>query len=107
MLWDPKWEKTTKPESVKGVLIAARKMIENPENWGKGLERERGLGRHCAEVAIDRARYGSREAKLALVKAITGAESDAVGCNIIYWNDAPDRTHAEVLAAFDRAIAAS
>lgn len=33
---------------------------------------------------------------------------DAIGGTdtVIAWNDAPERTHAEVLAAFDKAIAA-
>lgn len=39
------------------------------------------------------------EARPWLLKVLGGAQSLAL------WNDAPERTHAEVLAAFDRAIA--
>lgn len=40
--------------------------------------------------------------------AAIGIFGRAIGERAIgYWNDAPERTHAEVLAAFDKAIAAS
>ena len=38
-----------------------------------------------------------------LAAVIDGTSGD-VFCDIIEWNDAPERTQAEVLAAFDRAI---
>ena len=42
----------------------------------------------------------STNSALATLKRIIGSHE------IVPWNDAPERTHAEVMAAFDRAIAA-
>lgn len=82
-------------------LVAARKKIEDPANWGKGKQ-----ANHrkvlCAITAIGHARaeaFGTDfwRAEWAL-REVIGRGS------IVMWNDAPERTHAEVLAAFDKAI---
>ena len=85
------------------VLIEARKLIEKPENWGQG---RRGLNRPahtcCASEAIESIAEPSAVRNAAYVQL-----SSAVGGqSIVPWNDAPERTHPEVLAAFDRAIEA-
>lgn len=93
------------------VLREARKLIERPEGWVKGrdaLDRDgnsvyaysRDACAFCAVGAIMRscdARWGR----------VVSAVKSANGIDALWsWNDAPERTHAEVLAAFDRAIAA-
>lgn len=86
-------------------LVAARKRIEDPAKWGKGPEvfaEDPENNKDCAEWAIYRTvrdNFGTdaRNAVLMLRKAI-GEES------IVGWNDTPERTHEDVLAAYDKAI---
>ena len=101
------------------ILITARALINTPERWVKG----RKPGCWCAGDAIMVAPYcgtggqriegtgylGSdgayaRDACNAALKALKCAIGN--GHEIVSWNDAPERTHDEVMAAFDRAIAA-
>ena len=82
----------------KEILIAARKRIENPENWfGNGSYPQEGEIKECALVALTRIsnRLGDAPSYKLLSKSMDGG--------IIHFNDS--HTHAEVLAAFDRAIA--
>jgi hypothetical protein len=76
-------------------LRAAREIIKTPERWWNGIGHE-AVGRDCAWTALLR------------VKAPTMAHSifsTVIGDpSIQSWNDTPGRTHAEVLAAFDKAI---
>lgn len=80
-------------------LVAARKRLENPENWGKGADladREK----TCALLAMcvtDRD-SGAVASATRIFRNVVNSQSIAT------WNDAPERTHAEVLAAFDKAI---
>jgi hypothetical protein len=88
------------------VLIAARKLIERPENWVKephGYMDSRACV--CAEEAIWRANSGAKHE--GAVNALKDLVGDRGPMTIINWNDAPERTHAEVLAAFDKAIEAA
>lgn len=78
------------------VLVAAREMLANPENWIRGRSRSAD-GKHCMVDALWKA-SGASEAMATLAEAIGGGSISA-------WNDAEGRTHAEVMAAFDRAIA--
>lgn len=81
------------------ILITARALINTPERWVKG----RKPGCWCAGDAIIAVAPGeprSTNSALATLKHIIGSHE------IGFWNDAPERTHAEVMAAFDRAIAA-
>jgi len=93
------------------VLRKARKLIETPERWTKGDAakdrdgvpvgmKSRAAVCFCAAGAIARAsggwNGGYHNARAALEVAIGGA--------IAEWNDAPRRTHAQVLRAFDKAI---
>lgn len=99
-------------ESVTDVLTAARKRIEKPQHWlGHGWRG--GAESFCASNAIFTLSYNAglaEPAQRALAKAIGYScdESETGFLHAIFrWNDAPERTHAEVLAAFDRAIEAS
>lgn len=100
--------------TVKEILIAAKAKIDTPEKWAKnaaaydehGYPCDRYEGRAvswCSLGAIDAVidpceRHGTWWVREAL--------RDIVGLSIAEWNDHPDRTHAEVMAAFDRAIEA-
>jgi hypothetical protein len=92
------------------VLIAARKLIENPIDWGQGA---RGYGGNrpintcCALEAIEDATRGDGllELRIAAYRALQIAAGLKLDSHIAKWND--NHTHAEVLAAFDRAIAAT
>lgn len=82
------------------VLRSAKARIGTPEKWGKGdTVRERGL--LCAGLAINNScEWQINEARAGsfFMKAV---RADSVP----EWNDRPETTHAEVMAAFDRAIA--
>jgi hypothetical protein len=91
------------------VLIKARAKIADPAKWGKGIRTINGGHRSpetcCAAEAIQdvETRTGIRRAAYAAIGRAIGTER-GVTVPIVEWNDAPERTHAEVLAAFDRAI---
>lgn len=97
------------------VLTDARARIEVPEQWAvEGLAynaegdevdpMDASAVCWCGYGAILRADHSNNwsfptdTASILLDKAVGGSFPD--------WQDAPDRTHAEVLDAFDRAIAA-
>lgn len=98
------------------VLKKARELISDEKAWTKGwfAKDERGRDVYaddpgavcfCAMGAIDRAAeecggVDDVPALNMLVRALGGTAIDL-------FNDAPERTHAEVLAAFDKAIASS
>jgi hypothetical protein len=89
------------------VLRAAKALIDSPEKWWKP-GRDGNHGQHCALVAICRAgglaaELGAIDAFARVVESPTGV---SYGFRIPAWNNARDRTHADVMAAFDRAIAA-
>ena len=101
------------------ILTTARALIATPDKWTQGAYRRDAAGEMCKpENAVCWCAVGAladiinspnlteddelrifEEARHAIEKAnqITTLES---------FNDAPNRTHAEVLAAFDRAIEA-
>lgn len=90
------------------VLIAARKLIEQPKDWAQGTKVNLSGVPTCASVAMDLASRNQgtdrpnydrwSDACNAFQTAIDGE------ANIPAWNDS--HTHQEVLDAFDRAIAA-
>lgn len=97
------------------VLRAARKLIEAPWNWTQGsyCRDESGASEHldspeadsfCVIGACRAAAEASSTAGVSHPAEVAlKAEMDYCA---LTWNDAPERTHAEVLAAFDKAIAA-
>lgn len=88
---------------VTDILVRARKLIENKDDWGQGVERHMS-GRRCSlDALLDAGRGRESGAVLALKRAARLSSNDFIAD----WNDTPERTHAEVLAAFDRAIEAS
>lgn len=80
-------------------LIAARKIIETPEKWWRG-QRKPKPGQRCIYGAIHAVEdCVARPAVYRRLQKVVGVE------RLNEWNDAPGRKHAEVLAAFDKAIA--
>ena len=99
--------------SVRDVLIAARKLIEKPENWtqrawardadGTVINSKNGDAVcWCSEGAIRKFSsdyFTRRSAEMALVKAFDGMAYETPA----KFNDS--LSHSAVLAAFDKAIA--
>lgn len=97
------------------VLRAARKLIERPENWTRGADARDvdGTPVWAAHGDVEPVCWCSTGALMRVTE--TGPEYHS-GRGFLeqvispwrfipQWNDAGNRTHPEVLAAFDRAIA--
>lgn len=83
------------------ILEAAREKIRDPAKWGKGHSWGRPPNVRCAGEVIEDSSKLDFDARQ---KAYEVLEC-AAGGRLVDWNDAPERTHAEVLAAFNLAIA--
>jgi hypothetical protein len=93
-------------------LIQAKALIAAPEEWGKGADRD------CLCIA-DAVRVGdvqddrdprAKVAMVALERALPAdfrADPHDWDHPVVQFNDAPETTHADVMALFDRAIAAA
>lgn len=90
------------------TLRATREHLSDPANWrkqgGTGPKGER-----CVGLALED--FGDRDykASYALIRALgfDQSEIEDPGVSLIFrWNDAPERIHADVLAALDKAIEA-
>jgi len=91
---------------LKDDLIAAKALISTPDKWCKGID----SGKNCVMWAVGRATgtmTGNNnrwhEAEHALRKALPGHYG---GHPVVTFNDLPETTHADIMALFDRAIAA-
>jgi hypothetical protein len=97
------------------VLIRARQKITDPANWGKGirganpLDADRSLETCCAAEAIEDVTIIAPDMRQRAYRRLRNAIGIKIGSDndIVEWNDAPERTHEEVLAAFDKAIEAA
>lgn len=80
------------------TLREARRRIEEPEKWGKGF------GRYPKICMLDAIR--ETEPDINIRGKAYRLLDKAIGIcgDFTAWNDAPERTHAEVLRAFDKAI---
>lgn len=87
-------------KSTKQILIDARKLIEKPENWIQGdFKNENGI---CATQSLFQSGVNS-EGWFANHPAYRALRNAMGGVNqVCAYNDT--HTHAEVLAAFDKAI---
>lgn len=92
------------------ILRRARDRIATPERWTQGAYRRDANGKKCnPDEAVCWCSVGAITSICNIRKREDWAPVDflgeVVGDRIGVWNDAPNRTHAEVLDAFDRAIA--
>lgn len=96
------------------ILKKARRLLSKPERWAKGHSAYDAYGGHVnitAKTAVKFCAVG------AIVKSageewfnihamwLSNYLSIMLGQSIVVWNDHPRRTHAQVLRAFDKAIA--
>lgn len=90
---------------VLSVLFAAREAVSR--GWCQGTFRD-SEGRVCAVGAIRRAAGGDESAVapgITVNRALdTFIEANDIPWLVSSWNDAPNRTQNDVVAAFDRAI---
>lgn len=87
------------------ILKTARARIARPDLWGKGRRNvDRPMETCCLAEAFDTATTGP-EYRRAIRAIHNAAGLDDCWGNLIAWNDADERTHAEILAAFNLAIA--
>ena len=112
----PIWHALRRPDGVGAtvaVLLRARELIADERQWCKRSFARTWLGvpvpirsafvrRYCALGAIMRA---ARELGFPVKDAERALGWQTI-CGVADWNDAAERTHAEVIAAFDAAIEA-
>lgn len=82
------------------VLRAAKALIDMEEKWIKGIMRDGDARCAVGAILLAAPTMGGYVATAKMFALAAGAEPG----RIAFWNDAPERTHAEVMAAFDRAI---
>ncbi len=98
--------------TTKEVLIAARAKIAKPEQWIQGYYAKDADGKEADRFSTEATCYcvlGVLHASAAgsfRFRNAVDAIIDQIDCPISTWNDDPSRSHAEVLAVFDRAIEA-
>lgn len=89
-------------------LLTARALIAEPHLWTRHrnyIEMVDGTVMRCpGQALVDAARGNLARANRAW-QYVLDAIGTAYGCDLPAWNDDSRRTHAEVLDAFDRAIA--
>ena len=89
------------------ILIAAKAKIDKPQKWSRGAA----VGRLCAREAIYLASLQANRKGcdwLTLQRASVAALKAAMsGVDPMMFNDRRRTTHADVMAAFDRAIKAT
>ena len=105
-------------DTIKDRLRAARALIDQPEKWTQGTMMHDAGGMavfrtggpvvaRCVRSAIKEACVGfvgleHWEIMVPLMDSINRHSENVHG--LTGWNDAPERTHADVMLAFDRAI---
>ena len=87
----------------------AQALIDTPAKWTqcRSQEKRNGITAYCSSAAITRVAdtYDPfQDACLHLYKAIKRHTGKSYA-HVAAWNDEPERTHAEVMQAFDWAIA--
>ena len=105
----------TEHMNAEAVLRNARTTLEKPEAWTRGVMARFDNGLECnpkSEFAVCFCPLGAiaRTDTYGITKGVAIQRIEKVlgisgSGSIASWNDEPDRTHDEVLAAFDRAIA--
>ncbi len=80
------------------ILRRARELLATPERWRKSGDKKALINAKCLYLALD----GTVDEEDAAIVALGFRGPGEMWA----WNDAPERTHAEVLARLDSAIAA-
>lgn len=93
---------------VAALLSKARAYLSEPEHWMKGNFRNQ-HGQVCALGAFYSACDYAWDYKAPTSFMVEGCNALANACPepVIAYNDSPSTTHADILALFDRAIAAA
>lgn len=98
------FDSTPQVTAAVALLRAARAKIEDPRNWVKHAPArwEMEEGRHCPISSIA---WGQRHgiAVEALVALSASLPPGRWGWHVDQFSDAPETTHADILALFDRA----
>jgi len=90
----------TPTNTVADVLRRAKALIDTPEKWSKGV-----FGPGLCVLGAVYVANGREDVSDTHVPWLVKALGLRNGCQVFEWNDAPETTHADVMAAFDRAIA--
>ena len=86
-------------------LEAARALIDTPEKWHQGSFRKYDNGVACRWCALGACYQLTERGDHMRYRDMARALRGVVGMPVHDWNDAPERTHADIMAAFDKAIA--
>lgn len=102
---------TGEPQSIAGHLARARRLLAKRDVWTQDAYARDPAGRIVDSQSPDAVRFCCSGAIYATEHPVRGS-LDAralvgriIGHDLEVWNDAPGRKHADVLDAFDRAIA--
>lgn len=89
------------------ILKAARELLAVPERWTTGVLAKSQDGSEVAPNSTEAVCWCISGACLKIdgSQFLNVIEALKIGTAVPIWNDAPERTHAEVLARFDEAIA--
>ncbi len=95
------------------VLREAKKLIQDPDHWVKGInfyERLNGEVAYCVRGAIDQAVKNLNNGSLYDWSGTTSFLGNLIRKQTLYggitfWNDSPVTTHESVMKMFDEAIA--
>lgn len=94
-------------QSVIDILEAAKALIKNPINWGKGDYVYRGddTTKYCAIGAVMTVESDLADNALFVSERfLRDALPEDADRRLVRYNDAPERTHEEIMSLFDRAI---
>ena len=106
-------------KETKAILVRARELLSDPKSWTQDVMARSVRGTpvvthskrarsFCVEGAIERAGLKTtRKVRERARRIVYEKIASSTFVNITLWNDAPQRTHAEVLALLDKAIAAA
>ena len=100
--------------TIRDVLITARERITDPRRWCQGALAKDAFGNRVSPVKHNAVRWcaaGACDATAGLMNAQSNAAVNALACelydkSLVSYNDRPETTHADILALYDRAIAA-
>ena len=101
--------------TIAGLLRDVRALIADPDRWAMGCAARDAQGQAVMPERPEAVRFSAFGAPVRLAPAaheIRDRAAEALNAAVgpegwNWWEDAPGRTHAEVLAALDRAIAAA